>query len=301
MKGIILAGGHGTRLRPLTTVVSKQLLPVYDTPMIYHPLSTLMLAGMREILIISTPIDLPNFWRLLGDGSHLGISICYAQQTYPRGLTEAFTIGAEHIGDDAVGLILGDNIFHGPDFSRTLDAEVRSVEDGDVGCVLFGYSLSDPARYGVGVVDEYGELVTLEKKLSDPRSDHAITGLYLYDNGVVEIARSIAPSARGELEINDVNLTYLKRRRVRLVNLGRGFAWLDTGTHESLLEAGNYVRVLQHRQSVRIACIEEVAMRMGYISPLDCLKLGEKLDTSSYGDYVRDVAGAALDAAPVAH
>ncbi len=283
MKGIILAGGHGTRLRPLTTVVSKQLLPAYDKPMIYHPLSTLMLAGIREVLIISTPTDLPNFRRLLRDGSHLGISIDYAQQTYPGGLAEAFIIGADHIGDDAVGLILGDNIFHGRGFSHTLKTEIRSVQDGDVDCVLFGYSVSDPERYGVGMVDNHGELTALEEKPADPQSDRAITGLYLYANGVVEIVRSLAPSARGELEIIDINRTYLERRRVRLVDLGRGFAWLDTGTYESLLEAGNYMRVLEYRQSVRIACVEEVAMRMGYISPLDCLKLGEKLDASSYG------------------
>src|SRR5690606_24621172 len=252
MKGIVLAGGSGTRLHPITQAVSKQLLPVYDKPMIYYPISVLMLAGIREILIISTPSDLPNFRRLLGDGSQFGLELSYAEQATPNGLAEAFVIGANFIADDDVALILGDNIFYGQGFSRTLQAEVAGLD----GCVLFGYPVKDPQRYGVGEISGDGTLLSIEEKPAVPRSNKAITGLYLYDNQVVDIARGLRPSARGELEITDVNMTYLRQGRARLVELSRGFAWLDTGTHDSLLEAGQFVQVLEHRTGVRIACLE---------------------------------------------
>ena len=290
MKGIILAGGTGTRLHPITRAVSKQLLPVYDKPMIYHPLSTLMLAGVREILLISTPDDLPGFRRLLGDGHELGLTITYAEQPSPDGLAQAFLIGADHVGDDCAALVLGDNIFHGPGFSGLLHRSVSAVESGDDGCVLFGYAVKDPQRYGVGEADPDGRLISIEEKPAHPRSNRAITGLYLYDNTVVDIARGLTPSARGELEITDVNKVYLDRGRARLVDLGRGFAWLDTGTHESLLEAGQYVQVLENRQGIRIACIEEVALRMGFIDADACFELGARQGKSGYGAYVMDVA-----------
>ncbi|MFC4001636.1 glucose-1-phosphate thymidylyltransferase RfbA [Prauserella oleivorans] len=289
MKGIVLAGGSGTRLHPITQAISKQLLPVYDKPMIYYPISVLMLAGIREILIISTPTDLPNFERLLGDGSQLGIEFRYAEQAAPNGLAEAFVIGADFIGDDDVALILGDNIFYGQGFSRTLQTEVADLD----GCVLFGYPVKDPQRYGVGEIAPDGRLLSIEEKPETPKSNRAITGLYLYDNQVVEIARGLKPSARGELEITDVNMTYLRQDRARLVELSRGFAWLDTGTHDSLLEAAEFVQVIEHRTGVRIACLEEVALRMGYIGPDECYQLGAKLAKSGYGDYVMDVARAA--------
>ena len=292
MKGIILAGGTGTRLHPITRAVSKQLLPVYDKPMIYHPLSTLMLAGVREILLISTPDDLPGFRRLLDDGHELGLTITYAEQPSPDGLAQAFLIGAEHVGDDCAALVLGDNIFHGPGFSGLLHQSVAAVQRGDDGCVLFGYAVKDPQRYGVGEADDAGRLISIEEKPAHPRSNRAITGLYLYDNDVVDIARGLRPSARGELEITDVNQAYLERGRARLVDLGRGFAWLDTGTHESLLEAGQYVQVLENRQGVRIACVEEVALRMGYIDADTCFELGARLAKSGYGEYVMAVAKA---------
>lgn len=288
MKGIVLAGGNGTRLHPLTQAVSKQLLPVYDKPLVYYPLSTLMLAGIREIMLISTPTDLPQFQRLLGDGSHLGLHIEYAEQPEPNGLAEAFRIGAGFIGDDPVALVLGDNIFYGQGFSKVLQQCTREL----AGCTLFGYPVRDPQRYGVGEVDDEGNLVALVEKPESPRSNKAITGLYFYDNEVVDIARSLRPSARGELEITDINLHYLRRGRVRLTELGRGFAWLDTGTHDSLLEAGQFVQVLEHRQGVRIACPEEVALRMGFISAEDCYRLGAKLAKSHYGEYVMEVARA---------
>ncbi|MCP2252973.1 glucose-1-phosphate thymidylyltransferase [Prauserella aidingensis] len=289
MKGIVLAGGSGTRLHPITQAVSKQLLPVYDKPMIYYPISVLMLAGIREILIISTPSDLPNFQRLLGDGSQFGIELSYAEQAAPNGLAEAFVIGADFVAGDDVALILGDNIFYGQGFSRTLQAEAAGLD----GCVLFGYPVKDPQRYGVGEIAPDGTLLSIEEKPTVPRSNKAITGLYLYDNQVVDIARGLAPSARGELEITDVNLTYLREGRARLVEFSRGFAWLDTGTHDSLLEAGQFVQVLEHRTGVRIACLEEVALRMGYIDADECHRLGAKLAKSGYGDYVMDIAKAA--------
>jgi glucose-1-phosphate thymidylyltransferase len=292
MKGIILAGGSGSRLHPITRAVSKQLLPVYDKPMIYHPLSTLMLAGIREILLISTPDDLPGFRRLLGDGHELGLTLTYAEQPSPDGLAQAFLIGAEHVGDDCTALVLGDNIFHGPGFSGLLRRSITAVEDGTDGCVLFGYPVTDPERYGVGEADGDGRLVSIEEKPAQPRSNRAITGLYLYDNAVVGIARGLRPSARGELEITDVNRAYLDQGRARLVDLGRGFAWLDTGTHDSLLEAGEYVQILEHRQGIRIACVEEVALRMGFIDADACFALGARQARSGYGEYVMAVAKA---------
>ncbi|MGH3516564.1 MAG: glucose-1-phosphate thymidylyltransferase RfbA [Haloechinothrix sp.] len=286
MKGIVLAGGSGTRLHPITQAVSKQLLPVYDKPMVYYPISVLMLAGIREILIISTPSDLPSFRHLLGGGEQFGVRLRYAEQPSPNGLAEAFVIGAEFIGEDDVALVLGDNIFYGQGFSSRLQSEVAALD----GCTLFGYPVTDPRRYGVGELDSDGTLISIEEKPSTPRSNKAITGLYLYDSAVVDIARSLAPSRRGELEITDVNLTYLREGRAKLVDLGRGFAWLDTGTHDSLLEAAQFVQVLEHRTGVRIACLEEVALRMGYIDPDECLALGRKLTNSGYGDYVMAVA-----------
>jgi glucose-1-phosphate thymidylyltransferase len=290
MKGIILAGGSGTRLHPITRAVSKQLMPVYDKPMIYYPLSVLMLAGIRDVLVISTPQDVPAFQRLLGDGGEIGLRIGYAEQPEPNGLAEAFVIGAEHVGSDPAALVLGDNIFHGPGFSGLLQRAIADVAAGDAGCVLFGYPVRDPRRYGVAEADADGRLVSIEEKPAHPRSNRAVTGLYFYDNDVVEIAAGLTPSARGELEITDVNRAYLERGTARLVDLGRGFAWLDTGTHESLLEAGEYVRVLENRQGVRIACIEEIAMRMGFIDPAACYALGERQAKSGYGEYVMDVA-----------
>src|SRR3954451_22756739 len=292
MKGIILAGGSGTPLYPLTQAISKQLLPVYDKPMIYHPLSTLMLAGIRDILLISTPHDLPSFRRLLGDGTDLGLRLSYAEQAEPNGLAEAFLIGADHVGEDPVALVLGDNIFHGPGFSALLHRSIEGIRNGDDGCVLFGYAVRDPQRYGVGEADAEGRLVSIEEKPEHARSDRAITGLYLYDNEVVGIAKGLTPSARGELEITDVNKAYLAQGRARLVDLGRGFAWLDTGTHESLLQAGQYVQVLENRQGVRIACVEEVALRMGFIDADACYRLGVRQGKSGYGAYVMDVAKA---------
>jgi glucose-1-phosphate thymidylyltransferase len=290
MKGIILAGGAGTRLHPITRAVSKQLLPVYDKPMIYYPLSVLMLAGIRDILLITTPDDLPVFRRLLGTGEELGLRIDFAEQAQPNGLAEAFVIGADHVGADPVALVLGDNIFHGPGFSGLLHKTIADVIGGTAGCVLFGYSVRDPQRYGVAEADADGRLLSIEEKPAHPRSNRAVTGLYLYDNDVVEIAAGLRPSARGELEITDVNRAYLERGTARLVDLGRGFAWLDTGTHESLLEAGEYVRVLENRQGIRIACLEEIAMRMGFIEPAACYALGEQQAKSGYGEYVMDVA-----------
>jgi glucose-1-phosphate thymidylyltransferase len=288
VKGIILAGGHGTRLHPITLGISKQLLPVYDKPMIYYPLSVLMLAGITDIQIISAPRDLGGFQRLLGDGSDYGLRLTYAEQDEPRGLADAFIIGADHIGDDSVALVLGDNIFHGPGFSGLLQEVVQDVD----GCVLFGYPVRDPERYGVGEVDAEGNLVSLEEKPARPRSNLAITGLYFYDNDVVDIAKNLRPSARGELEITDINRVYLKRGKAKLISLGRGFAWLDTGTHDALTEAGQYVQILEHRQGVRIACLEEIAWRMGFIDREACHRLGKKLANSSYGRYVMEISAA---------
>jgi glucose-1-phosphate thymidylyltransferase len=290
VKGIILAGGTGTRLYPITRAISKQLLPVYDKPMIYHPLSVLMLAGIREILLISTPNDLPGFRRLLGDGGELGLEISYAEQAAPNGLAEAFLIGADHIGDEPSALVLGDNIFHGTGFSDTLRDSIAGVHSGEDGCVLFGYPVPDPQHYGVGETDGNGRILSLEEKPAAPRSNRAITGLYFYDEQVVGLARDLKPSDRGELEITDLNRIYVEQGRARLVDLGRGLAWLDTGTHDSLLAAAQYVQVLEHRQGVRIACIEEVALRMGFIDAQACYRLGEQQASTGYGQYVMDVA-----------
>jgi glucose-1-phosphate thymidylyltransferase len=289
MKGIVLAGGSGSRLYPVTSAVSKQLLPVYDKPMIYYPLSVLMFGGIRDILVISTPEDVPLFQRLLGDGSELGLNLSYAEQPQPNGLAEAFLIGAEHVGTDTAALVLGDNIFHGPGFPDQLRRCIAELD----GCVLFGYPVKDPSRYGVGEADASGRLVSIEEKPARPRSNRAITGLYLYDNDVLEIAKQITPSARGELEITDVNRVYLERGTAKLIDLGRGFAWLDTGTHDSLLEAGQYVQVLEHRQGIRIACLEEIALSMCYIDAEACYALGAKLGNSGYGEYVMSIARAA--------
>ncbi|QBI54886.1 glucose-1-phosphate thymidylyltransferase RfbA [Streptomonospora litoralis] len=286
MKGIILAGGSGTRLHPTTLSVSKQILPVYNKPMIYYPLSVLMLAGIREILIISTPRDLDSFRGLLGDGSSLGIELSYAEQEKPNGLAEAFIIGADHIGGDSCALILGDNIFHGPVFSTLLQENAGDVD----GCVLFGYPVNDPGRYGIAVLDAEERLVALDEKPERPRSNCAVTGLYFYDNDVVEIARGIEPSSRGELEITDVNRTYLENGNAKLVDLGRGFAWLDTGTHDALLQACHYVQTMEQRQGIRIACLEEVALRMGFIDADSCYRLGAALSSTDYGRYVMDIA-----------
>ena len=293
MKGIVLAGGAGTRLHPVTRAVSKQLLPVYDKPMIYYPISVLMLAGIRDILIISTPVDLPAFRRLLGDGSEWGVRFSYAEQQAPNGLAEAFLIGTEHIGDDTAALVLGDNIFHGQGFSGVLKRAVAQVE-ADKGATLFGYPVRDPSRYGVGETDDDGLLVGIEEKPAAPRSNRAITGLYFYDNDVLALARELRPSARGELEITDLNRAYIARGDARLIDLGRGFAWLDTGTHESLIEAAQYVATLEHRQGVRFACLEEIAMLAGWITPEQALHLGRGQASSGYGDYVVEAATRAL-------
>ncbi|MEW2353462.1 glucose-1-phosphate thymidylyltransferase RfbA [Spirillospora sp. NPDC029432] len=289
MKGIILAGGHGTRLHPITNGISKQLLPVYDKPMIYYPLSVLMLAGITEIEIISSPDDLRTFRGLLGDGSWLGLSLSYAEQDKPRGLADAFLVSADHIGDDSVALVLGDNIFHGAGFGTLLNRTARNVE----GCVLFGHPVRDPERYGVGELNERGELIAIEEKPARPRTNLAITGLYLYDNAVVDIAGRLQPSERGELEITDVNRVYLERGEATLIPLGRGFVWLDTGTHDALMEAGQYVQVLQHRQGVRIACLEEISWRLGYIDRDAFYRLGSRQAKSPYGRYIMEVAESA--------
>ncbi|MEX0173951.1 glucose-1-phosphate thymidylyltransferase RfbA [Streptomyces sp. LMG1-1-1.1] len=288
MKGIILAGGNGTRLHPITLGVSKQMLPVYDKPMIYYPLSALMLAGITDIEIITTPEDQEMFRRLLGDGSWLGINLTYAEQDKPRGLADAFLVSADHIGDDSVALVLGDNIFHGYEFGPMLQRASQDLE----GCVLFGYPVRDPERYGVGTLDAQGRLIALEEKPAKPQTNLAITGLYLYDNQVVDIARELKPSERGELEITDLNRVYLERGEATLIPLGRGFVWLDTGTHDALMEAGDYVQVLEHRQGVRIACLEEIAWRMGYIDRETCYRLGSRLAKSSYGRYIMEMAEA---------
>ena len=289
MKGIILAGGSGSRLHPITRAVSKQLLPVYDKPMIYYPLSTLMLAGLRDILIITTPHDQEQFVRLLGDGSELGLNLSYAAQPEPNGLADAFRIGADHVGSDTAALVLGDNIFYG----HGLGAKITSAAALKKGCVLFGYQVSDPERYGVAEAAADGTLLSIEEKPAQPRSNLAVTGLYFYDNDVVAIAGDLQPSARGELEITDLNNVYVARGVAKLVDLGRGTAWLDTGTHDSLLEAGQFVQVLEHRQGVRIACVEEIALRQGFIDAEQAYRLGSALAKSGYGTYVMDVANAA--------
>ncbi len=287
----MLAGGTGTRLHPITRAVSKQLLPIYDKPMIYYPLSVLMLAGVREILIITTPHEQEQFQRLLGDGSQWGLGLSFAVQPSPDGLAQAFLIGADHLDGDSAALILGDNIFFGHGFSGQLNHAVEQIE-GHGGCTLFGYQVSDPERYGVAVLDGHGNLRDIEEKPAQPKSNLAITGLYFYGGDVVEAARTLRPSARGELEITDLNRIYLQRGDARMIDLGRGTAWLDTGTQDSLLEASQFVQVLQHRQGITIACLEEIAMRRGLITAEAALTLADAMGKSGYGSHLRETATA---------
>jgi glucose-1-phosphate thymidylyltransferase len=286
MKGILLAGGSGTRLHPITRGVSKQLLPVYDKPMVYYPLSTLMLAGIRDVLVISTPEDLPGFERLLGDGVHLGMSIQYAAQPRPEGIAQAFLIGRDFIGRDGVALALGDNIFHGHGLGERLESAAQQRS----GATVFGYWVSDPERYGVVEFDAQGRVLTIEEKPKKPRSHYAVVGLYFYDNQIVGLADALEPSPRGELEITDVNLAYLKQGQLRVELLGRGIAWLDTGTHESLLQASEYIHTVQERQGLMISSIEEIAFRQGWISRERLAKLGRDLAKSPYGSYLVQLA-----------
>ncbi len=286
MKGIILAGGSGSRLFPLTLGVSKQMLPVYDKPMIYYPLAVLMISGIREILIISTPDDLPVFRRILGDGSQLGLSISYAEQPRPEGLAQAFVIGKLFIGQDPVCLMLGDNIFYGPGLSKILRRAVQLTRGG----LIFGYLVRDPERYGVVEFDPDGKVTGIEEKPQNPKSQYAVPGLYFYDNDVVNIADKLKPSARGELEITDVNMAYLQRGDLRVELLGRGFAWLDTGTHEALQQAASYVQAIQERQGLKVACIEEIAFRLGYIGREQLKNLATKYLKNDYGQYLMEIA-----------
>lgn len=286
MKGIILAGGSGTRLYPLTKAISKQIMPVYDKPMIYYPLSTLMLAGIRDVLIISTPRDLPVFEDLLGDGAQLGMNISYAVQEHPNGLAEAFIIGAQFIGNDACALVLGDNIFYGQSFSRVL----QNAAERESGATIFGYYVKDPSAYGVVEFDETGKAVSIEEKPEKPKSNYAVPGLYFYDNDVVEIAKNVKPSARGEIEITSINNVYLEKGNLYVETLGRGFAWLDTGSHDSLLDAANFVATFQKRQGLYVSCIEEIAYKRGFIDKDQLLKLAEPLMKTNYGKYLVEVA-----------
>ena len=284
-KGIILAGGSGTRLHPITLAASKQLLPVYDKPMIYYPLSVLMLAGIREVLIISTPVDLPGFQRMLGDGSQFGIRISYARQPSPDGLAQAFIIGEDFIGDDNVALVLGDNIFYGQHFTDKLASAVARQQ----GATIFAYHVNDPERFGVVAFDSDGKVTSIEEKPKAPKSRYAITGLYFYDNDVIKIAKTIKPSARGELEITDINNAYLARGDLNVSFLGRGFAWLDTGTHDALLEAGQFVQTIEHRQGLKVACLEEIAYRRGWISAEGLQQQASALIKTGYGQYLQKV------------
>jgi len=286
MKGIILAGGSGTRLYPLTRVTSKQLLPVYDKPMIYYPLSVLMLGGIRDILLISTPHDLPNFESLLGDGAWLGLNLSYAQQPQPEGIAQAFRIGKSFIGTERVCLILGDNLFFGHNLSSILNSAFTSPAGG----VVFGYRVVDPRRYGVVAFDDGGMVVDIEEKPANPKSNYAVAGLYVYNNAVVDIADRLSPSERGELEITDINRAYLNKNDLKVQLLGRGFAWLDMGTHESMQQAASYVQTIQKRQGFKIACVEEIAYRLGYISSADLRALSNDMNNNDYGAYLNDIA-----------
>lgn len=285
MKGIVLAGGSGTRLYPITKGVSKQLLPIYDKPMVYYPISVLMLAGIREILIISTPSDLPGFERLLGDGSDLGVRFEYARQPSPDGLAQAFIIGEKFIGDDCACLVLGDNIFYGQSFSSMLSAAVADADDNGMATV-FGYYVNDPQRYGVAEFDSAGKVLSIEEKPQNPKSNYAVVGLYFYPNKVVDVAKRIKPSARGELEITTVNQEFLKDEQLKVQLLGRGFAWLDTGTHDSLSEASGFVEVIEKRQGLKIACLEEIAYNKGWIDSEKLLKLAKPMEKNQYGQYL---------------
>ena len=293
MKGIILAGGSGTRLYPITKGVSKQLLAIYDKPMIYYPLSVLMLAGIKEVLIISTPQDLPNFINLLGDGKELGMRFEYAEQPSPDGLAQAFIIGEDFIGKDDVCLVLGDNIFHGHGLTELLQKSVKNVVE-DRKSTVFGYYVSDPHRYGVAEFNAAGKVLSIEEKPTDPKSNYAVVGLYFYPNSVVEVAKNIKPSARGELEITTVNQVYLQQENLKVQLMGRGYAWLDTGTHESLLEASNFIQTIEKRQGLKVACLEEIAFEMGYISKEQLLVLAEPLKKNDYGQYLIRVASSKL-------
>lgn len=288
MKGIVLAGGAGTRLHPSTIAVSKQLLPIYDKPMIYHPISVLMLAGIKDILIISTPVDLPNFKRLLGDGSQFGIKFSYKEQPSPDGLAQAFILGEEFINGDDVALVLGDNIFYGGGFSGKLKSVVNNIKEFG-GATVFGYPVKDPQRFGVVEFDEAGKVLSLEEKPQNPKSHYAVTGLYFYDKKVVDYAKNLKPSARGELEITDLNNIYLKNGNLNVELLGRGFAWLDTGTHHSLLQAGQFVKTVEDNQGIKIACLEEVAYRMGFVTKEELIQNIEKYKNNEYFTYVREV------------
>lgn len=288
MKGIVLAGGSGTRLYPVTKAISKQLLPIYDKPMVYYPISVLMLAGIRDILIISTPEDISKFENLLSDGSQFGVNFSYKIQPSPDGLAQAFILGEEFIGDDSAALVLGDNVFYGQSFSRTLQNAVNRVETSG-GATVFGYRVRDPQRFGVVEFDENGKALSIEEKPKNPKSNYAVTGLYFYDNKVVEYAKNLKPSSRGELEITDLNNIYLKNNKLHVELLGRGFAWLDTGTHESLLQAGQYVQTVENNQGIKIACLEEIAYNMGFLKKEDIEKISSQYKNNEYYGYIKSL------------